>query len=233
MMTAPTLAPGTIGIVRARVSAPPVAWDVLERAVTQAERDRAARFIHEIDRRRHILGRGIVRLLLAPLLRVDPPDVCFTISGLGKPLLDEGPSFSISHSGDHVLVALAAEGRLGVDVEAVRPLRDLPGLARTSFGPDEYAHVMQIPEAERLLPFFRTWTRKEAMLKALGCGLSGLSSISVSAHEQVENALLRLDTSGERLDEWTIRPLHVGDDAEAAVAWDRALVAVVALDVRA
>jgi len=233
MTTVPTLAPGTIGIVQARVSAPPVDWDVLERAVTQVERDRAARFIHEIDRRRHILGRGIARLLLAPLLRVDPPDVCFTISGLGKPLLEGGPSFSISHSGDHVLVALADEGRLGVDVEAVRPLRDLPGLARTSFGADEYAHIMQIPETERMLPFFRTWTRKEAMLKALGCGLSGLGSISVSADEQVDNALRRLDTPGEHLDEWTLRPLHVGDDAEAAVAWDRPLAAVKELDVGA
>ncbi|NLG62267.1 MAG: 4'-phosphopantetheinyl transferase superfamily protein [Candidatus Cloacimonetes bacterium] len=229
-MTAATLAPGTIGIVPARVSAPPVPWDVLERAVTQAERDRAARFLNSIDARRHILGRGIVRLLLSPLLDLAPDAICFTVSGLGKPLLDDGPSFSISHSGDYVLVALAAEGRLGVDIEVVRALRDLPGVARVSFGPDEYEHIMQLPEGERLLPFFRTWTRKEAMLKALGCGLSGLSRISVSADEHVTSALLRLE--GERIEDWTLRPLHVASDAEAAVAWDRPLAEVRELEVR-
>ncbi len=227
-----TLAPGTIGIVLARVSAPPLAWEVLERTVTQAELDRAARFVHDVDARRHILGRALVRLLLAPLLGVDPPAICFTMSGLGKPSLDKGPSFSISHSGDYVLVALAAEGRLGADVEAIRPLRNLPGLARTSFGADEYEHVMALPEAERPLPFFRTWTRKEAILKALGCGLTGLSNISVSAEPDVENALLRLDDPDERIDDWTIRPLAVGPEAEAAVAWDRPLEAVEELTLR-
>lgn len=222
-MRRPALAPDTIGVVLARVSAPPVAWDLLERTVAQEELDRAARFVHEVDARRHILGRGIVRLLLAPLLGIDATAICFTTSGLGKPLLDEGPSFSISHSGDYVLVALAAEGRLGADVEAVRALRNLPGLARTSFGADEYEHVMRLPESERLLPFFRTWTRKEAMLKALGCGLTGLGNISVSAAPDVENALLRLDDPDENIDDWTIRPLAVGADAEAAVAWDRPL----------
>lgn len=231
-MRRPALAPGTIGVVPARVSAPPVAWDVLERTVAREELDRAARFVHDIDARRHILGRGIVRLLLGPLLGIDAGAICFTTSGLGKPLLEDGPSFSISHSGDYVLVALAAEGRLGADVEAIRPLRNLPSLARTSFGADEYEHVMGLPEAERLLPFFRTWTRKEAILKALGCGLSGLSNISVSAEPDVENALLRLDDPDERIDEWTIRPLAIGPDAEAAVAWDRPLDAVEELTLR-
>lgn len=221
------LAPGTIALVQARVAAPPVAWSTLERAVSAEETARAARFLHDIDRRRHILGRGLLRLALAPLLDTEPQDIRFAVSELGKPALPGGPSFNIAHSGDYVLIALAADGRLGVDVEAVRPLRDLLRLARTSFGPDEYERIVALPPEQRSGPFFRTWTRKEAMLKALGCGLTGLRNISVSFEPHMTNALLRLDDPAERPDAWTVRPLAPGADAEAAVAWDRPIERVV------
>ncbi len=225
------LAPGTIAIVQASVAAPPVAWSTLERAVSAEETARAARFLHDVDRRRHILGRALLRLALARLLDTSPHDIRFAVSGLGKPTLPGGPSFNIAHSGDHVLIALAADGRLGIDVEAVRPLRDLLGLARTSFGPDEYERIVALPPEQRPGPFFRTWTRKEAMLKALGCGLTGLRNISVSAEPAVTNALLRLDDPGEQRDAWTVRPLAPGADAEAAVAWDRPIARIVGQDV--
>src|SRR5690606_29615680 len=103
-----------------------------------------------------------------------PREIRFTVSELGKLSLPGGPSFNISHSGNFILVALAPEGRLGVDVEAVRPLRDLLGLARTSFAYDELCTVATLPDAHRLRPFFRIWARKEAVLKALGLGLTAL-----------------------------------------------------------
>jgi len=63
--------------------------------------------------------------------------VPFAISSFGKPTVPGGPSFNIGHSGNEILVAFADRGRVGVDVEAVRPLDDLHGLARASFVPAE------------------------------------------------------------------------------------------------
>src|SRR5690606_12276124 len=98
-----------------------------------AELARADRFVHESDRARLILGRGLTRRAVSALTGMRPRDVRFTRSGEGKPVVHPGPAFNISHSGDVVLVALAAAGRLGVDVEQVRPLRDMHSLARTTF----------------------------------------------------------------------------------------------------
>ncbi|MFI1768413.1 4'-phosphopantetheinyl transferase family protein [Streptomyces sp. NPDC020800] len=76
---------------------------------------------------------------------------------------------SISHCADVVAVALAAAA-VGVDVEAVRPL-PFVNLARRWFDPAEAAWLARRPEEHRQGDFFRLWTAKEALGKALGVGL--------------------------------------------------------------
>lgn len=214
---------GTIRIITARLDAPPLPVEELRVVASADELDRAARFLHEADRNRHIIGRALTRLALAQLMKTTPASIRFQTSEFGKPRLAHGPSFNLSHSGNAIVLALAPGGRLGVDVEAVRDLRDLLGLARTSFAYDELCTVATMPLERRVRPFFRTWARKEAMLKALGLGLTALDSISVSADEAISSALLRLDLTGEQVSSWTLRPIACGAEVESAVAWDRPL----------
>ena len=61
---------------------------------------------------------------------------------------------------------------MGVDVEHVRPLESMSSLVRRCFSERERAHFESLPDASRLSAFFRTWTRKEAYLKATGEGLT-------------------------------------------------------------
>jgi 4'-phosphopantetheinyl transferase len=152
----------------------------------------------------------------------DPAALALHSTDLGKPFLSAGPSFSISHSGNEVLVAVAPGGRIGIDVEEVRTLMHLLSLARTSFTYGELASVAALPDEARVRAFFRIWTRKEAMLKALGCGLSGLDGIAVSEADMEGNALIRMDDPPE-LDRWTVRSIAVDPHVEAAVAWDQPL----------
>jgi 4'-phosphopantetheinyl transferase len=72
--------------------------------------------------------------------------------------------FNLSHSGDVTLVAVARDTEVGVDVERIRPVIEMQAIARRWLGRDDIADE---PE------FFRVWTRHEAMVKALGIGLSG------------------------------------------------------------
>ena len=61
---------------------------------------------------------------------------------------------------------------MGIDIERVRPLDHLD-LARRYFHPNEVAAIEGVrPTEEQLLAFFRTWTLKEAIVKAIGRGLS-------------------------------------------------------------
>jgi len=219
----PPIEPGTIYLLRADLHALPLPFEHFLAAATPDEHARAARFVHEADRRRHIIGRGLVRLFLASRLNCGPRALPIRLTELGKPYIENGPSFNISHSGNVVLAAIAANGRVGVDVEAVRPIRDLPALARTSFIAEEVEAVLRFPPDDRLRPFFRVWSRKEAILKALGLGLTALADISVSCDPDCANALVRLERPDESAQIWNILPIACGDDVEAAVAWDQSI----------
>ena len=81
-------------------------------------------------------------------------------------------SFNVSHGGRHGLIALAPGGRLGVDVEERVARPDLDGLIDTAFAPGEQADLAAVRGSRRLHMFYRIWTMKEALLKALGTGLS-------------------------------------------------------------
>ena len=81
-------------------------------------------------------------------------------------------SFNVSHSGNHGLIALAPEGRIGVDVEQRDTRHDPDGPIRTVFAPAERAELAATCDARKVDLFLTLWTLKEALVKALGVGLS-------------------------------------------------------------
>ncbi len=97
--------------------------------------------------------------------------------GDGKPRLARAPerlSFNLSHSGGLALVAIAPGGvEVGVDVERVRPRRDLVRLAGRWLPAADAAGVAAASEAERERVFYAAWTRHEARVKCAGAGLFG------------------------------------------------------------
>ncbi|MDM0053050.1 4'-phosphopantetheinyl transferase superfamily protein [Variovorax sp. J22R115] len=144
------------------------------------ERDRAARFHFERDRRRFVVGRATLRIVLS---RYGSGEAAARLrlryGAQGKPALDRAQArheppieFNLAHSQELVLIAVAAGRALGVDVEFVRPIDDLEGMARQVCTTDELRSLLGMPTALRGEAFLRCWTRKEACLKAIGTGLS-------------------------------------------------------------
>lgn len=215
----PDLPAGSILIVEARLSRSLGHLRRLHDHLSEAERARAERFVHAADRERMILGRGLAREAIGHYTGTGPRQVTFTTTGEGKPAVAHGPAFNIAHSGDLVLLALAAGGRVGVDVEHARPLRDIASLARSTFRPSEASAVMATRESERLSTFYRVWTRKEALLKGLGHGLTALDSIEVSASADGD-PLIAVDLPAEATARWTLRTVDLDPEHPAVVAHD-------------
>ncbi|MEO5883447.1 MAG: 4'-phosphopantetheinyl transferase superfamily protein [Caldimonas sp.] len=69
------------------------------------------------------------------------------------------------------MLAIADEGEIGIDVELDQATADEPALVARYFSPAEVASWNALPHTERQSRFLYAWTRKEAILKALGCGL--------------------------------------------------------------
>jgi 4'-phosphopantetheinyl transferase len=141
------------------------------------ERDRAGRFVFAAHRRRFMACRGRLRQILAAYLNDRPERLTFRYSPQGKPSLDHtcagALDFNTSHAADLALVAVSGAGPIGVDVEHIRPLTaDLLGLAQQHFTLAERGELAALAPNQQLAAFFRGWTRKEAIIKALGTGLS-------------------------------------------------------------
>src|SRR5258706_13697182 len=79
---------------------------------------------------------------------------------------------SLSHSRDQVLCAIAPTGLVGVDVERIRPRNEWDQLAAFVLHPAERARAEAATDVARWRGFYRVWTLKEAMAKALGVGLA-------------------------------------------------------------
>jgi 4'-phosphopantetheinyl transferase len=82
----------------------------------------------------------------------------------GRPYLENYLNFNISHSNQIVICAISKYGRIGIDVEELKEI-NFQGLSKRYFHKNE----QQLIDNQR--KFFEIWTRKEAILKAHGCGL--------------------------------------------------------------
>lgn len=150
--------------------------------LTADERSRCARLRFERDRRRFGAARGVLRDLLARYLSVHPSELRFAYHPLGKPRLEpefgDRLRFNLSHSVDLALIGIAADADIGVDVEHVGTRVDHVAIARHFFSRAEAEHLNGLPSHLQAQAFFRSWTKREAYLKACGAGLTGMEGES-------------------------------------------------------
>jgi 4'-phosphopantetheinyl transferase len=168
--------------VVARVLLDDVVNDLPVCLLSEEERAGLYRMRHKPGRVRHVIGRCLVRSVLAPFYDCEPWAVPIAVDAKGRPYCEgECLSFNITHSGDCVLAAFSLEGRVGLDVECTSRSVKALSLARHFFHPEEVAYIEAGGDSmeER---FFRIWTAKEAYCKAIGLGLGiSLSSFCVES----------------------------------------------------
>lgn len=180
----------------------------------ELERTRRLRF--EVDQRRFAVGRALVRTRLGEFLDEPPETLRFTYGPAGKPSLSDFPQVAFNASGSRGvgLLAVGVETRLGIDIELPEPGVDDLGVARQFFCRSEIDELTALPHELRQLGFLRTWTRKEAYVKALGDGLqAGLDRFAVSAAPDAP--ALRWSARGDA-DRWTI--VDLSEPARGTVA---------------
>jgi 4'-phosphopantetheinyl transferase len=144
-------------------------WDLLS-----AEEKRFA-LAHRFakDRREFVVTRALLRNILAHYAGQAAAYVCFDSNSSGKPLLrgTEGLHFSVSHSHDLALFVIARR-RVGIDVEYIRSSVVRKAVIDQCLSLPEQIRLQAMPAKVRALALYRCWTKKEAILKAVGVGLS-------------------------------------------------------------
>jgi len=178
---------------------------------------RADRFALPGHAARFVAAHGRLRQLLGHLVGQPPAALVFCASTGGKPELAAGGlRFSLSHTAD--LAALAvAPFEVGLDIEMIRPIdRDLP---EQFFCRQERDALRALPEPAWLAAFFRCWTRKEAVSKALGLGLAlPLDQFGVSCGATEPAGLTWLAGAPDAPEIWQMEHLEVAPGYIGAVA---------------
>ena len=217
------LRPGVVHIWEGRLDVPEDVEAAARRLLSARERKRADRFVYDRHRRRYSVAQAHLRRVLGQLTGTRPERIRFHYEEKGKPFLPGGPSFNQSHSEERLMIAVAASGRLGVDIEEIRTVRLMLEIADKNFAADEAARLHAAPADERRRLFFRIWTRKEAFLKALGFGLTHpLRSFSVDPTPGAAQGLLAVEDLPEDPRRWHIGGVPCAAGAEAALAVDHA-----------
>jgi 4'-phosphopantetheinyl transferase len=197
---------------------------VIAQHLSLAERERAEGFHFRMDAERHVVGRALARMLLGHLLGVIPRELCFKYNTFGKPLLSQWQNqrriaFNISHSGELVLVALAADREVGVDVEQIDEKTEIDAIAERFFSDREQAELARLPADRRRHAAFCCWSRKEAFVKARGDGLSlKLDQFDVSLRACDPEVQLATRPDPAEAGRWAIRHLDIDPAYAAAVA---------------
>ena len=188
------------------------------------EKARWRRFVVERAKRQFSLCRGALRIQLSQRLGCSNRALSFDYLEHGKPVVRVNGhratiGFNVSHSGRHGLIALAEHEWLGVDLEERRPERDFDGIGSKVYGPTERRLLSAAAGMQKVDLFFRLWSLKEALIKALGTGFS----LNPSRFEVPEAMLHGLRSSEFRFPHAPANAWRVFDLGEprfaAALAW--------------
>ncbi|HXV84574.1 MAG TPA: 4'-phosphopantetheinyl transferase superfamily protein [Candidatus Binatia bacterium] len=153
-------------------------FKIFEDLLSPTERDRAARFKFETDRRRYVIAHAALRSILSLYVKRPAQELQFVAGPNGKPKLalvhaNNKLEFNLSHSHEVSLIAVTEGREIGVDVEWVKEDFAFGEVAQRFFTGKEVAELKALPTELQRRTFYRCWSSKEAFLKAKGTGLSG------------------------------------------------------------
>lgn len=172
-----------------------------QKIISPEELSRAKKFIKTSDQKKFIVQKGMTREILSKYLQKNPSEIEFEFGEHGKPFLkNNSVQFNVSHSGDYFLMGVTRDIEIGVDIEQVREHQDYLALAERFFTPAEYHAIKNKDD------FYRTWTCKEAFIKATGLGLSfGLSNFEIDFSNE-KSALKSIHGDDDAAKKWMVKP---------------------------
>ncbi|MEM5383780.1 4'-phosphopantetheinyl transferase superfamily protein [Paraburkholderia phymatum] len=190
--------------------------------LSQDERQHARAYRHESDRNNFIARRSMLRWLIGVYLRSKPESLSFDVTRFGKPALQwpRGTrlAFNVSHTDGIAVLAFALNCRVGIDVERRIDCIDLMSVARGIFSPVEES-ALAMARTDPAATFLGIWTRKEALLKALGSGfLVEPTSYTTEDASALGEGRWHASKKGTRMSGWTCLDLGLGPEVQGALA---------------
>lgn len=191
-------------------------WQLL----SSNERQIAQRFVRDMHRHRYVVCHGKLRLLLSGYLNSAPECIRFARQAFGKPYLvdadgkPEPLQFNLSHSSEWMLLAVGRQS-MGIDIEVWEDRHDLSSLVDECLAPSEKAYWKMLSVDQHVCEFYRFWTRKESLVKAVGSGV-GIGLVGVVTSTGENPCFVSLPAAYEAPD-WMLFDLELDGDVSGAL----------------
>ena len=221
----------TIQIWHGNIAAEDAHYQNYWRVLDAAEQAHAEKIKNDLLRKRYVEVHGRLRNVLAQTLNESPEKIKIKKAEHGKPYLADTPelAFNLSHSANTMVIAVGWNCQLGVDIESCKPRTSLAGLVDKCFAEEEIAYWNKLPEAQKILEFYRFWTRKEAFVKATGRGIGlGLNRCVINPENQAE--FLRVPADYGQASTWHVQDIALGQGVCSALVTDKDIVDVRLMD---
>ncbi len=184
------------------------------------ERERHGRIRPVEVRQQFLAAHALLRQSLSSQVDVPPQTWRFGEGPHGKPHLTAPsqvpcPWFSLSHTRGLVLCALSWAGPVGVDAERFDRRARVDDLIPRVCSADEQGSLAGLQDGDLRGAFFRRWVLKEALLKALGTGLT-IPAATVSFALEPARLLALPPEASDR--PWQVGLLELTEDHAAAWA---------------
>lgn len=192
--------------------------------ITSPEISIANKFKYEKDKSRYIIARSFLRKILSNILGINPLDIIISTNKFGKPVLDHKKysniKFNLSHSGDIIVYAFSLFNEVGIDIEILDSTINHLEIAKNCFSSEETLFLKNSKnQFEMTDKFFRIWTRKEALLKAVGTGLlPELKQIDV-LQDVIKLDLFSIESLGNQNNIFSVIDLSINTNYRSAIAY--------------
>lgn len=133
--------------------------DRLFNLLKEDQKDKALTYKNDLDQVRSILSSFLINRLSQTNIKKNEN---------GKPYLENGPYFNISHAGEYVIMVVSNK-EIGVDIEGIKE-KDLSSLSR----------IFNEAEAKMLkeqADFYYLWCAKESLIKCLGSSINRIKEV--------------------------------------------------------
>jgi phosphopantetheinyl transferase len=142
--------------------------------LSKEEKVKSLRFRFARDRKSYTVVHGILRWMLGRHFGIPPGEVKINYNSYGKPSVSGYPRemfFNLSHSSGVSVLAFDPEHAIGADVEGIDESFGFEPIVHHFFSLDEGQYIFGTEEISRQR-FYEIWTRKEALMKAVGVGIT-------------------------------------------------------------
>ncbi|REJ75569.1 MAG: 4-phosphopantetheinyl transferase [Acidobacteria bacterium] len=207
-----------IDIYFADLDSHPVPITSAQIVLSEDEVERSLRFKFEILGARFLTRRWLLRQLLSERTDQPPAKLEFEYGEFGKPSLKGNSSvhFNLSHSSRWCAIAICEASEIGVDIEEIEDISETELVSSRFFTDSEADRIRSAPDVQT--GFFKCWTRKEAVIKAVGTGLSmPLDKFQVSLEESSPK-LEWIGIDGEDAGDWSLHSTRPAERLITAVA---------------